>query len=83
MYFEDVDLGRRLTLSGWRNYYVPSARVLHYGARSTSYAPRAMIRAHHRSAYRYLANRYAAWYLWPLRTALRVGLWLRGRISRG
>ena len=42
-----------------------------------------MIRAHHESAYRYLAKRYRAWYLWPVRVALKVGLATRSRFAKG
>ena len=83
MYFEDVDLGRRMGQTGRRNYYVPTAAVTHAGAESTKHVQRAMIVAHHRSAYRFLASKYHAWYLWPLRAALRVGLAFRARVARG
>ncbi len=83
MYFEDVDLARNLDLAGWRVYFTPSAEVVHFGALSTKLAARAMIRAHHRSAYRYLAKRYHAWYLWPVRITLRAGLAMRSRFAKG
>jgi N-acetylglucosaminyl-diphospho-decaprenol L-rhamnosyltransferase len=37
-----------------------------------------MERAHHNSAYIYLAEKYSAWYLGPVRTVLRLGLAARG-----
>lgn len=77
MYFEDVDLGARLADEGWTNVYVPGSRVLHTGAHSTSQAPTSMELAHHTSAYRYLARRYSAPHLAPLRAVLRLGLRLR------
>ena len=83
MYFEDVDLGRRVVENGDRNVYAPSAVITHTGAHSTSSAGSAMVRAHHRSAYRYMARKYHGWYLWPLRVALRLGLGLRARLVRG
>ncbi|MCU1557426.1 MAG: gtuS2-20 [Microbacteriaceae bacterium] len=83
MYFEDVDLGRNLGLAGWHNLYVPTAEVLHHGALSTSRAPKAMLRAHHRSAYLYLAKRYHHWYLMPVRVVLRAALWARSRVAKG
>lgn len=79
MYFEDVDLGARLTAQGWSNVYLPEAQVLHSGAHSTSQSPTSMGQAHHDSAYRYLSRRYSAPYLAPLRGALRLGLYLRRR----
>lgn len=77
MYFEDVDLGRRMGDAGWINLYAPTATVTHTGAHSTSQSAGRMTRAHHDSAYRYLAHRYRAWYLAPLRVTLRVGLAVR------
>ena len=74
MYFEDVDLGARLGKTGWRNLYVPASTVTHTGAHSTSRSAKRMEQAHHSSAYLYLANKYSAWYLAPLRAVLRVGL---------
>lgn len=81
MYFEDVDLGRRLGLAGYTNLYVPDARAVHSGAHSTSERSGAMDRAHHDSAYLYLSRVYAGPLLAPLRLALRAGLWVRGRWS--
>lgn len=80
MYFEDVDLGARITRSGRVNLYVPEAEVMHTGAHSTRRSASRMRAAHHDSAYRYLARRYTAWYLWPLRVALKVGLGIRKRL---
>jgi N-acetylglucosaminyl-diphospho-decaprenol L-rhamnosyltransferase len=82
MYFEDVDLGRRLADSGWSSLYVTSATAVHTGAHSTRRAAAAMNKAHHQSAYTYLARKYSAWWLWPLRFALRVGLGLRQRFTK-
>jgi len=81
MYFEDVDLGRRLGLAGWRNIFEPSSRIFHSGAHSTARESRRMLDAHHRSAYRYLSKRYHQWYLWPVRVVLRAALAMRRRIT--
>ena len=77
MYFEDVDLGARLGAAGWRNVYVPDAVVTHTGAHSTTHSAKRMEQVHHNSAYRYLSQKYSAWYLAPLRGVLRLGLSLR------
>ncbi|PPL20202.1 glycosyltransferase family 2 protein [Microterricola pindariensis] len=74
MYFEDVDLGARLGKNGWRNVYVPTATVTHTGAHSTAQSAKRMEAAHHESAYVYLADKYSAWYLAPVRLVLRIGL---------
>jgi len=80
MYFEDVDLGARIGRSGSVNLYAPSAVVTHVGAHSTQQSKSQMSAAHHDSAYRYLSRKYSAWYLRPLRAALKVGLAVRQRV---
>lgn len=81
MYFEDVDLGRRIGEAGFRCRYVPSAVVTHVGAHSTSHASTAMVRAHHRSAYTYVSRVYSGARWAPVRWALRVGLAVRSRLA--
>jgi N-acetylglucosaminyl-diphospho-decaprenol L-rhamnosyltransferase len=77
MYFEDVDLCERMHEHRWGVEYVPTAVVAHIGATSTAREPGRMLRAHHTSAYRYLAKRYHQWYWAPLRWGIRGGLALR------
>jgi N-acetylglucosaminyl-diphospho-decaprenol L-rhamnosyltransferase len=74
MYFEDLDLARRLAAAGWQSVYVPTAVVEHTGAHSTKRSRNAMLRAHHASAYRYLASVYRGPLWLPVRLALRLGL---------
>jgi N-acetylglucosaminyl-diphospho-decaprenol L-rhamnosyltransferase len=81
MYFEDVDLCDRLGRAGWRSVYVPTAVVEHSGGHATKRVPRMMLRAHHSSAYRYLARRYAGTRFAPLRLVLGLGLLARYLLS--
>ncbi len=84
MYFEDVDLGERLTRAGWRNRYVPGAEVVHTGGHATTANPgisARMLAEHHRSAYRFLADRHPGPAWAPLRLALRLGLGARSRMA--
>ncbi|RUR01336.1 glycosyltransferase family 2 protein [Labedella endophytica] len=81
MYFEDVDLGRRIGQAGYLCRYTPAAVVTHVGAHSTSHASTAMIRAHHRSAYTYVARVYPGTRWAPVRLALRLGLAARSRLT--
>jgi N-acetylglucosaminyl-diphospho-decaprenol L-rhamnosyltransferase len=80
MYFEDVDLGERLAAAGWLNVYAPSAEIVHTGSHATDQNRRAMFVEHHRSAYRYLAGRYAGRRWAPVRLVLRAGLMARARL---
>lgn len=82
MYFEDLDLCRRLAEAGWSSVYVPGAVVSHVGGAATRHAKPAMLRAHHRSAYRYLARQYAGPRWLPVRAVLALGLALRYLLAR-
>ncbi|NQX27047.1 glycosyltransferase family 2 protein [Microbacteriaceae bacterium VKM Ac-2854] len=77
MYFEDVQLGDSLGRAGWQNLYVADAVVSHLGGHSTRLASARMRKVHHESAYTYMSQKYAAWYLWPLRAAVKTGLGAR------
>ena len=77
MYFEDVDLGYRAGKRGLRNVYVPGAVVTHVGGETTRVNKPAMLAAHHDSAKRFIATRYAGPAWAPVRWALRIGLNLR------
>jgi N-acetylglucosaminyl-diphospho-decaprenol L-rhamnosyltransferase len=82
MYFEDVDLGYRLSKAGYRNVYEPAAVVTHSGAHSTEGESALMIEAHHASARRFLEKKYSGWFLWPVRLVLGIGLSVRSRLLR-
>ncbi|MFD6165095.1 glycosyltransferase family 2 protein [Oerskovia sp. NPDC060287] len=81
MFFEDLDLGDRLGQAGWANVFVPSAEVTHVQGVSWKKDPAPMIRAHHRSARRYLDRRYSSWYQAPLRWVIALGLAVRERLE--
>jgi hypothetical protein len=53
MYFEEVDLCRRLAAAGWEVHFVPEARVTHVGAASTSQVRASMAVQHFRSTLRF------------------------------
>jgi N-acetylglucosaminyl-diphospho-decaprenol L-rhamnosyltransferase len=82
MYFEDVDLAARLADAGWASVYVPSAVVCHTGGHATARTPALMQKAHHRSAYRYLARAYPGLRWLPVRLALGAGLAARYAVAR-
>lgn len=78
MYFEDVDLGYRAGLAGYRSVYAPQAAVIHTGAHATTTESARMVRVHHESARRFLVSKYRGWWLWPVRAGLSVALRVRG-----
>lgn len=81
MFFEDVDLGARVSAAGWCNVQVSDAVVVHDQGASWRARPEAMVRAHHASARRYLNRAYAAPWQAPLRLALSAGLRAREEVA--
>ncbi|MFT0846421.1 glycosyltransferase family 2 protein [Actinomycetaceae bacterium L2_0104] len=81
MFFEDTQLGEQLKDAGWQSIFLPSAVISHAQGSSWKEKPASMLRAHHRSAARYLAGVYSASYQAPLRLMLRGGLWVRGELQ--
>lgn len=81
MYMEDVDLGDRLGRAGWLNVYVPDAEVVHTKGHSADKRPDTMLPAHHRSAYRFQADRHPGPLRAPIRWGLRAGLAVRSRLA--
>ena len=74
MFFEDTTLGEQLASAGWQSVFIPDAEVVHDQGASWRNKPENMIRAHHRSAARYLDGVYSKPWQAPLRWALRAGL---------
>jgi N-acetylglucosaminyl-diphospho-decaprenol L-rhamnosyltransferase len=83
MFFEDVDLGWRLSQAGYQNVYVPSAKATHSGGYSTQQNHRKMIAAHHQSAVRFVAKLYPGPLWAPLRWLIGLGLGARESLLRG
>ena len=83
MFFEDVDLGWRLSEAGYTNMYVPGATAIHQGGHSTKSSHDLMQQAHHHSALRFISKRYPGPLYCPVRTVIGAGLTLRERVLRG
>ncbi len=60
LYWEDTDLCRRTKDAGWDIVYLPKARVIHLGAKSSNTRPLFSNYHFHRSCYR-LYDKYAGW----------------------
>ena len=54
IFFNEVDLLKRLRDAGWSTVYTPAAKLLHHGGESTKQVRKAMIWESHRSLVRYL-----------------------------
>lgn len=74
VFYNDVDLSRRMHDSGMRTYYVPAARVFHQRGASTGKVKPRMIWEAHRSLFRYLAKHDRSGLFWLKATLLLPAL---------
>jgi GT2 family glycosyltransferase len=82
LFFEDVDLCRRLGVDGWRISYEPGGHVMHSVGGSRQRRPLRSIFEHHRAAYQYADK----WWQGPRRLLLpaaAVFLAARGAVVAG
>lgn len=64
IFFNDVDLSKRMADAGWKTIYVADARVVHRHGASTRQVRAKMIRESHRSAFRYLRKHDRSGFFW-------------------
>jgi hypothetical protein len=82
MYSEDIDLCYKVSQTGWKNYYIGQARVIHHGGRSSGANPDSCFEAvtTRESALRYMRLRHGKSYaaLYRLTTAMAAMIRLGG-----
>lgn len=75
-YVEDVDLGFRLRLFGWRSWYVPTAVVRHVGSATSggAHSPFALYHGHRNLVWLYVKNMPGSllWLFLPLHLAMNI-----------
>jgi N-acetylglucosaminyl-diphospho-decaprenol L-rhamnosyltransferase len=64
MFFNDVDLSKRMADAGWKTIYLADARVEHRHGGSTKQVRARMIQESHRSAFRYLRKHDRSGIFW-------------------
>lgn len=77
MYYEEVDLCRRLARAGWSTWFVPEAEIVHVGGASTSKGRVSMRLAHFRSTLRYYRRYYRGPFLAFWTGIIRLKMLLR------
>ena len=58
MFFEEVDWCYRIKKRGWKIYFLPEAKVIHYGGQSIRKVNFKMFFSWHKSRYRFFKKRY-------------------------
>lgn len=83
IFFNEVDLLKRLADAGWNAWYDPAIQVEHWGGASTRQVRRSMIWESHRSLTRYLRRHCCRPWQWPAfllaAAAIWVAAWIRAR----
>ena len=69
MYFEEVDLARRLAAHGWQVWYEPAARVIHHHSQSADQDLTAKDRNFYSSKYLFVSRYWGEWAGRALRAA--------------
>jgi len=81
LYFEEVDLCRRLQQAGWRVLFVREAAVIHSGGQSSRTDRRAALEHRYRSLCEYYRKHYPPGHLAVLKCAVLLGA--LGRVAAG
>lgn len=83
MYGEDLDWAYRIKERGWRVYYVPQTRVLHYKGATSARSSWRMIVEFYRAMYLFYRKHYAARSPRPVNWLVASGIAVRGMIALG
>lgn len=79
IFFNEVDLLKRLRDAGWSAAYVPSVRILHHGGEGTKQVKKAMIWESHRSLIRYLRKHRPSPMLFLVEGLILLGAFVRAK----
>jgi GT2 family glycosyltransferase len=70
LFFEEVDLCRRLKTLGWDIYFVPQAQIIHHGGHSTGQDYRRACWLFHSSRYKYFRKHFGRSQEWLMRALM-------------
>jgi N-acetylglucosaminyl-diphospho-decaprenol L-rhamnosyltransferase len=77
IYSEEIDLCRRLQRHGWRNYWVPQARVTHYGGQSTQQVAAEMFLTLYKGKVLYFRKHHGRLTTWLYKVVLSIAALFR------
>ena len=81
MYGEDLDLCYRIQQAGWKLYYTPATQIIHYKGESTKKGDLRYVRLFYGAMLRFTEKHFHGQYSSMFRTAIRLGIFVRGGIS--
>ena len=77
MYGEDIDLSYRLTQGGWKNYYYPGTRIIHYKGESTRRTSINYVFVFYRAMVIFARKHFAPGKAGVFSLLLNLAIWLR------
>ncbi|WP_345238331.1 glycosyltransferase [Hymenobacter saemangeumensis] len=77
MYGEDIDLSYRLTLGGWKNYYFPGTRIIHYKGESTKRTSVNYVFVFYRAMVIFARKHFAPGNAGTFSLLINLAIWLR------
>ena len=77
MYGEDIDLSYRLTRGGWKNYYFPGTRIIHYKGESTKRTSVNYVFVFYRAMVIFARKHFAASQVGLFTLLINGAIWLR------
>ncbi|UYZ65032.1 glycosyltransferase family 2 protein [Hymenobacter weizhouensis] len=83
MYGEDIDLSYRLTRGGWKNYYFPGTRIIHYKGESTKRASVSYVFVFYRAMVVFARKHFAPGQAGAFSLLINLAIWLRASLAVG
>ncbi|KUG09697.1 glycosyltransferase family 2 protein [Solirubrum puertoriconensis] len=81
MYGEDIDLSYRLTQGGWKNYYYPGTRIIHYKGESTKRTSVNYVFVFYRAMVIFAQKHFAPKQAGAFSLLINFAIWLRAGVA--
>ncbi|PJJ59221.1 GT2 family glycosyltransferase [Hymenobacter chitinivorans DSM 11115] len=81
MYGEDIDLSYRLTQGGWKNYYFPGTRIIHYKGESTKRTSVNYVFVFYRAMVIFARKHFAPERAGTFSLLINLAIWLRAGMA--
>jgi len=83
MYGEDIDLSYRIIKAGYKNYYLPDARIIHYKGESTKKGSINYVIVFYKAMQIFTKKHFTSKKSFLLRWALILAIWIRASLAIG
>jgi len=81
LYGEDLDWCLRFRKAGWKIYYVPETRIVHFKGESSRRSGFDSLRLFYQAMHLFVSKHFAVRAFFPLRWFLVLAIWLRAALS--